>query len=100
MADPLCCYPSAYAVARGLRSPVALRWWPTPATAVSVGPATAVSAGPRGGICPAVACLAPSAKGGARHTRLTGCQPAGHDRSMNGTNDHKQLIRPREGRMV
>jgi phage shock protein PspC (stress-responsive transcriptional regulator) len=31
---------------------------------------------------------------------LTGCLPAGHDRSMNGTNDQKQLIRPREGRMI
>src|SRR5690242_507683 len=36
----------------------------------------------------------------ARSTRLTGYRPAGHDRTMNGTNGQKQLIRPRDGRMI
>src|SRR5580700_8956451 len=35
-----------------------------------------------------------------RSLRLTGCLPEGHDRTMNGTNGQKQLIRPRDGRMV
>src|SRR5262249_53352740 len=34
---------------------------------------------------------------GRGRSRLTGCPPAGHDRRMN---DQKQLVRPREGRMV
>ena len=34
------------------------------------------------------------------HTRLTGCLPEGHDRTMNGTNGQKQLIRPRDGRVI
>jgi phage shock protein C len=31
---------------------------------------------------------------------LYGHLSAGHDRSMNGLNGHKQLIRPREGRLI
>jgi len=31
---------------------------------------------------------------------LYGPRPTGHDRSMNGFNGHKQLIRPREGRLI
>jgi phage shock protein C len=54
------CYPSAYAVAAGLRSP-------------------ANRVGGQAG--------------------LTRYLPEGHDRTMNGT-DGKQLIRPREGRMI
>src|SRR5215470_15245754 len=32
--------------------------------------------------------------------RLSRRQTTGHDRSMNGANGHKQLVRPREGRMI
>jgi phage shock protein C len=32
--------------------------------------------------------------------RLTGCPLEGHDRSMNGSNGQKQLIRPKDGRMI
>lgn len=31
---------------------------------------------------------------------VSGHRPAGHDRGMNGSDGHKQLVRPREGRMV
>jgi len=36
----------------------------------------------------------------AGRTRLTGRPPEGHDRTMNGTNGQKQLIRPKDGRMI
>src|SRR5262249_29142237 len=53
-------------------------------------------AGRCGRACPAVAGLVPS-PGERGRSRLTGYLPTGHDRSMN---DQKQLVRPREGRMV
>ena len=31
---------------------------------------------------------------------LYGPRPTGHDRSMSGFNGHKQLVRPREGRLI
>ena len=82
MVDPLFRYPSAYVVTSGPRRLAALRSRPTAR-----------------GLGPVVARLAPS-DGEVRRSRLTGCLPTGHDRSMNGTSDQKQLVRPREGRMV
>jgi phage shock protein C len=32
--------------------------------------------------------------------RVSGYRPTGHDRGMNGSDGQKQLVRPREGRMV
>src|SRR5262249_23775229 len=85
MADPLFCYPSAYAVASGLRSPAAPPSRP-PARAAPLGPPRPARPPPPGS--------------GAQRTGLTGSLPTGHDRSMNGTSDQKQLVRPREGRMI
>src|SRR5215831_482421 len=92
MADPLFCYPSAYAVVSGLRSPApqagaaaSARQWPG-----AVG---------RGVLRWRGACWRAPDWVPVRGL-LTGCPPAGHDRIMNGTNGQKQLVRPREGRMV
>ena len=42
----------------------------------------------------------PPGRAAGQFTRLTGYLLTGHDRTMNGTNGQKQLIRPRDGRMV
>ncbi|HKB37445.1 MAG TPA: PspC domain-containing protein [Gemmataceae bacterium] len=85
MADPLFCYPVS----------VCCAIWPAESSRAAV-----AAAGSRGPAWPAAAGLAPSAGSGAQCTGLTGSLPTGHDRSMNGTSDQKQLVRPREGRMI